>query len=374
MRAELPDALRRHRRQACENAAAWSRLVDDVRTQGAVHRPITNPDNRSRIADRGRGARGIQATGSISGSCRSSTLLRQLRAGGKAQLPSEGPSQAVARRSRAQRRSPRTPSSSQFGSMLHRAPGLTPTIGRRQAFVDRVSRQAWHVIEGVLVVAALAGACANQPPAAPAASPATTPPPAQQPPRPPQTTRTPTPSPRRPGRSEPTPYRMVPTASARSYPPQRHAAPASSPPPTGSPHHPRTSSPPPSARSARRTTPAGAQPGPRRAGAAGRPALCHLRPGRGPQPLPEPLPPRRPGDQGIRRHRLDLDQNAPLRPLTVGSDLGKAAPHSGRPPPTRTEEASSSPSREITAVPGRHACLAVDHGPLWAIGGPSCRR
>ena len=37
---------------------------------------------------------------------------------------------------------------------------------------------------------------------------------------------------------------MVPTASARSYPPRRHAAPASSPPPTGSPHHPRTSSPP----------------------------------------------------------------------------------------------------------------------------------
>jgi hypothetical protein len=58
MRAELPDALRRHRRQACENAAAWSRLVDDVRTQGAVHRPITNPDSRSRIADRGRGGPG----------------------------------------------------------------------------------------------------------------------------------------------------------------------------------------------------------------------------------------------------------------------------------------------------------------------------
>jgi hypothetical protein len=32
--------------------------------------------------------------------------------------------------------------------MLHRAPGLTLTIGRRQAFVDRGEPPAWHVIEG----------------------------------------------------------------------------------------------------------------------------------------------------------------------------------------------------------------------------------
>src|SRR4029450_10438858 len=108
--------------------------------------PFTGP-SRIPIAVRGspteaEAARGIQATGSISGSCRSSTLLRQLRAGGKAQLPSEGPGQAVARGGRAQRRPPRTPPSSQFGEMLHRASGLTLTIGRRQAFVDRVGRQA----------------------------------------------------------------------------------------------------------------------------------------------------------------------------------------------------------------------------------------
>ena len=53
-------------------------------------------------------------------------------------------------------------------------------------------RRARPILPLVLVVAALAGACANQPPAPPAAGPATTSPPVQQPQRPPETTGTPT--------------------------------------------------------------------------------------------------------------------------------------------------------------------------------------
>jgi hypothetical protein len=53
-------------------------------------------------------------------------------------------------------------------------------------------RGARPILPLVLVVAALAGACADQPPAAPAAGPATTSPPVPQSPRPPETTSTPT--------------------------------------------------------------------------------------------------------------------------------------------------------------------------------------
>ena len=106
MRAELPDALRRHRRQACKNAAAWSRLVDDVRTQGGVHRPITNPDSRSRIADRGRGGPGNPGDREHLRVVPVVDAPASAPRGRQAQLPSEDPSQAVARRGRAQRRRP----------------------------------------------------------------------------------------------------------------------------------------------------------------------------------------------------------------------------------------------------------------------------
>jgi hypothetical protein len=96
-------------------AAAWSRLVDDVRTQGAVHRPITNPDSRSRIADRGRGGPGNPGDREHLRVVPVVDAPASAPCGRQAQLPSEGPSQAVARRGRAQRRCPRTPPSSQFG-------------------------------------------------------------------------------------------------------------------------------------------------------------------------------------------------------------------------------------------------------------------
>jgi hypothetical protein len=120
MGAELPDALRRHRRQACENAAAWSRLVDDVRTQGAVHRPITNSDSRPRIADRGRGGPGNPGD------------REHLRVVPVVDAPASAPrgrqSAASFRRSEPGCRpawwcpasQPRMPRSSQFGQMLHR--------------------------------------------------------------------------------------------------------------------------------------------------------------------------------------------------------------------------------------------------------------
>jgi hypothetical protein len=130
MRAELPDALRRHRRQACENAAAWSRLVDDVRTQGAVHRPITNPDSRSRIANRGRGGPGNPSDREHLRSCRSSTLLRQLHAGGKASFL------------------PKVRARLSPGVVVHSvaAPGRHRRANLARCFIER---QAWHVIESV---------------------------------------------------------------------------------------------------------------------------------------------------------------------------------------------------------------------------------